>query len=84
MTCVPVKDVFPTARRESKLPATPIGDKRRLSEDGWMVFFVSAFISICIQAKVYPRTDGNSRQAADYSVHAGPQPPKNNSNQENH
>lgn len=82
MTCVSVKDVFPTARRDSKLPVTPIGDKRRLSEDGWM-FFVSAFIFICIQAKVYPRTNGNSCQAADYSVHAGPQPPKNNSNQEN-
>lgn len=45
MTCVPVKDVFPTARRDSKLPMTPIGDKRRLSEDGWM-FFLSPPLSL--------------------------------------
>lgn len=38
MSCVPVKGVFPTAGRHSKLPVTPTGDKRQLSEDGWKFF----------------------------------------------
>lgn len=75
MTCVPIKE------RLQNL--TPIGDRWQLTEDRWMLF-VPAFISTCIQANIYPRTDSNSRQATDYSVHAGPlNRPQKTSNQEN-
>lgn len=67
MTCVPVKDVFPTARRDSKLPVTPIGDKRRLSEDGWM-FFLSPLLSLYAFRQKF--TQGQTATAAKPQITA--------------